>query len=79
MFPVAVARLELIVTICHVIVAMFPEAVARFILRERIFPVAVARLEFVVARLVFVVAILPVAVAIFVSWRVLVPWSFWIA
>ena len=43
------------------------------------FPVAVARFEFVVARLAFVVAILPVALVMFVSWRVLVPWSFWIA
>ena len=43
------------------------------------FPVAVARLEFVVARLAFVVAMFPVAVAMFVSWRVLVHWSFWIA
>ena len=93
MFPVAVARLALVVARLVKRVETDPErveslpererispvAVARFVWRERMFPVAVARLEFVVARLAFVVAILPVALVMFVSWRVLVHWSFWIA
>ena len=51
-------------------VAIFPVAVARFCWRVRMFPVAVARS-------VRIPRMFPVAVAILVSWRVLVPWSFW--
>jgi hypothetical protein len=76
-FPVAVARLELMVTSWPVIVAILELVVARFVVSVAIFPVAVDK--FVVN-----VAILPVALAspilrlfILTSWAVLLPWSFW--